>query len=113
MLLLGNSGSAGEVALSHTYRLLGCQNSWTSYPTDLPSETDRVWTLTKSRVSGEIRVVVHCNDKEVLNLVLSDTTCISDNWSYYWSRDVEKIKFFHSDTASDYYRPGTFNRTIA
>ena len=88
------------------YRLYYCA-SYTILPTDLPSETDKVWTITLSKVSDEIRVVIHCHDKEVLNVVLSDTTCSRSSWSYYWSKDVDKIHFSSSvDTASDYYRAG-------
>ena len=89
------------------YWLNYCSSTWTDFPTDLPSETDKVWTITKSKVSDEIRVVIHCNDKEVLNVVLSDTTCSDSSWSERWSKDVDKIYFNPSyDTASDYYRPG-------
>ena len=116
MQFYSGSYEAGIVYLSFTsplqYALLGCTSS-NNFPTDLPSETDKVWTITLSRVSDEIRVVIHCNDKKVLNVVLSDITCSNDYWREWWSRDVEKIKFISSDTASDYYRPGTLNRTIA
>ena len=99
---------AGGVFLSFSsppqYRLLFCISSITNFSTELPSKTEKVWTITKSIVSGKIRVVTHCNDKEVLNVVLSDTMCSYDGWSDYWSKDVTRIKF--SDTASDYYRAG-------
>ncbi|KAL5255462.1 hypothetical protein ACHWQZ_G010885 [Mnemiopsis leidyi] len=84
--------------------------SWTYFPTDLPTETNKVWTITLSRVSGEIRVVITCNTVEVLNVVLSSTTCSDSDWSRdsdwstIWSKDVEKIYFDSYDTASDYYR---------
>ena len=104
----GSSWSGG-VFLSFTsppqYWLFYC-TSYTNFPTDLPSETEKVWTITMSRVSDEIRVVIHCNDKEVLNVVLSDT-CSHSSWSERWSKDVDKIYFSSCcDTASDYYRPG-------
>ena len=106
----GSSGTGG-VALFFSsppqYQLLKCSSSWTNFTTDLPSETDKAWTITKSTVSDEIRVVIHCHDKEVLNVVLSDTTCSYSSWRDYWSRDVDKIGFYSSlDTASDYYRAG-------
>ena len=102
---------AGGVSLFFSsppqYRLNYCMTSYNNFPTDLPSETDKVWTITKSKVSEEIRVIIHCNDKEVLNVVLSDTTCSDSSWRDFWSRDVEKIRFHSSyDTASDYYRAG-------
>ncbi|KAL5252523.1 hypothetical protein ACHWQZ_G015337 [Mnemiopsis leidyi] len=91
---------------SPQYYLNHCNISWTNFPTALPSEKDKVWTITLSRISGEIRVVVNCNDIEVLNVVLSSSTCTDNTWRTYWSRDVDKI-YFHptADKASDYYRP--------
>ena len=98
---------AGGVFLLFTsppqYVLRWCSASNTDFPSTLPSETDKVWKITRS--SGTPSVVIHCNNKEVLKVVLSDSTCSHSNWNY-WSRDVEKIKFYSSDTASDYYRPG-------
>ena len=71
----------------------------------LPSETDKVWTISLTRNSGEKRVVVHCNSKEVVNFELSG--CSKSNWESFWkNNDVAKIHFASSDTASDFYRPG-------
>ncbi|KAL5251349.1 hypothetical protein ACHWQZ_G016894 [Mnemiopsis leidyi] len=99
---------AGGITLyfssSPQYHLNYCSTSYTNFPTELPSETDKVWTITLTRSSGKKGVVIHCNDKEVLNVVLSNTTCSDSRWSTYWSRDVEKIQFYIFDTASDFYR---------
>ena len=101
---------AGGVFLIFTsppqYVLRWCSASLTDFPTTLPSETDKVWTITLTRSSGARSLVIHCNNKEVVNVVLSDSECSYSNWRDYWSRDVEKIMFYSSDTASDYYRPG-------
>ena len=98
---------AGGVSLyfssSPQYSLYWC-TSYTDFPTALPSETDKVWTITRS--SDTRSVVIHCNNKEVLNVVLSDSTCSYSDWREHWSRDVEKILFLLIDTASDYYRAG-------
>ena len=102
--------SAGGLVLSFTsppqYWLGYCNTSLTDFPTTLPSETDKVWTITLTRSSGTPSLVIHCNNKEVLNVMLSDSTCDISYWDSYWSKDVEKIKFLSHDTASDYYRPG-------
>ncbi|KAL5255477.1 hypothetical protein ACHWQZ_G010898 [Mnemiopsis leidyi] len=99
---------AGDVSLFFTsppqYYLGYCTSLTINFPTVLPTETNRVWTITLSRVSGEIRVVITCNTVEVLNVVLSSTTCSYSGWSTFWNRDVEKIYFPSLDTASDYYR---------
>ena len=101
---------AGAVNLYFTsypkYSLSWCSTYFTSFPTALPTETDKIWTVTLTRTSGTVRVIIHCNNKKVLNVVLSETTCSSSSWSSYWGGDVEKIKFHSLDTASDYYRPG-------
>ena len=67
------------------------------FPTDLPTTTVKVWRLTVIK-SDNIRVQIVCNEKEVLNIVLSYSTCESR-----WRRDVAKIYLY--GTASDYYRP--------
>ena len=107
--------TAGGIALyfksPSQYFLPWCSASWTTFPTSLPTEKDKIWTITLNKISG-IRLIIHCNSKEVLNVVLSDTICGYRDWSSYWSRDVGKIKFTSTDTpdtASDYYRPGKFN----
>ena len=85
---------------SPRYSLWYCQ-LWTVFPKKLPTESDKVWKITLTKSSG-IRIVIHCNDAEVLNVLMSDTTCNS-GWNKYWSRDVEKIEFTTDDTASDFY----------
>ena len=101
---------AGGVLFNFTappqYKLTKC-SKYTNFPTDLPSETNKVWTLTLSRTRGERRVVIHCNNKEVLNVVMSSITCSYSSWSDAWGRDVYKIMFYSGfDTATDFYRPG-------
>ena len=101
---------AGGVSLFFTsppqYQLTKCSRDATNFPTPLPSETDKIWTITLSKTSG-IRLMIHCNNKEVLNVVLSDNTCTSSHWSTTWNTDVEEMYFIpERDTASDYYRPG-------
>ena len=77
--------------------------SQTYFPTSLPTETEKVWKITLTRVSG-IRLVIHINDVEVLNMVISNSTCRTyDFWNTYWSRIVKKIYFIGDDTASEFY----------
>ena len=88
------------------YILSYCMPSRTNFLTDLPSETDKVWTISLKRTSSEIRVVVYCNNKEVVNDAASEETCTHSSWNYRWSREVGKIKFSIGDEASDSYRAG-------
>ena len=86
------------------YKIEYCSSDHTNFPTNLPSDNDKVWRVTLTRTSG-IRLVVHCNEVEVLNTLMSHSTCGDSRWSTYWSREVAKIKFLSYDTASDYYQP--------
>ena len=83
-----------------------CSASRTNFPSTLPSEVEKVWTITFKTISDVPALVLHCNDEEVLNVVISDATCGQNIWKTYWSRDVEKMQFDSRDKASDYYRPG-------
>ena len=85
------------------YFIHHCLSQTYHFTTSLPPETDKVWKITLSRVSG-IRLVIHCNDVDVLNMVISDSTCRTyDFWNTYWSRNMKKIYFNGDDTASDFY----------
>jgi hypothetical protein len=86
------------------YWLYWC-NSLTPLPTQPPATRVKVWRITNTRSSSEIRLTLHCNGVEVLNTLISGTTCDHSYWNY-WTRDVEKIEFASNDDASDHYRPG-------
>ncbi|XP_063678266.1 uncharacterized protein LOC134814158 isoform X2 [Bolinopsis microptera] len=77
---------------------LGYCTSGTDFPVNLPSTADKVWRITLTS-----RVVIHCNEVEVLNKLLSESTCSDSKWRTIWNRDVTKIWFDSDDTASDYY----------
>ena len=91
------------------YKLPWCSTSNTEFLIDLPPETDKIWTIIHTRTSDETGIAVHCNNVEVLNVVISDTTCSDSDWSTIWSKDVDYTRFISYDTASDYYRPGKYN----
>ena len=102
---------AGGVELDITlfsipkYALRGC-TGWINLPTDLPSGNHKVFRITKTRTAGTVRVKIECNDKEVLNTVLSNSACAdkySNDWSQ-WNEEVTQIKFDKGDIASDFYR---------
>ena len=95
-----------EVFLSSTprYYLNSC-TTWTNFPTTLPDAKVKVWKIKITRTS-DTRVVLHCNEKEVLNVLISSATCSFGSWNSYWSRDITRIKFFASNAANVYYRAG-------
>ena len=107
----GNDNAGGvELRLTSPpqYWLNWCSTSWTNFPTALPTETDKIWTIILSRTS-DVRLTIYCNNKEVLNVLMSAATCSDNDWSEMWSRDVGKIWSSYEDKASDFYRPGKFN----
>ena len=85
------------------FEIGGCSND-KEFPTTPPTTVDKIWKITLDKTSG-IRVMIHCNGVEVLDVLLSDEYCNSDNsWRDYWSMAVKKIAFrTRYDTASDYY----------
>ena len=76
----------------------------TNFPTRLPSEIKKVWRITLNR-TADIRLVIHCNEKEVVNRLISDEECETSAWKGYWNIEVAKIMFHRDDSASDGYRP--------
>ena len=85
------------------YWILYCSSSWTNFPSDLPVARDKIWRITLTKTFG-IRLQIHCNNVEVLNILLSDTTCVRSDWSTYWNKDVGVVNFQLIDTASDCYK---------
>ena len=76
-------------------------------------------SLIKSAAEELYRVIIHCNDKQVLSYDMSDSTCTADGW-VVWKTDIAKMKFkLNEDTASDFYTflkvetisPGNTNKT--
>ena len=89
------------------YRIHHCNKfspHLTDFPTTLPSITDKVWRVTLDKTSG-IRLKVHCNNEEVINILLTEAVCTGKtNWKDYWSKKIVKFFFSEKDTASDEYR---------
>ena len=98
---------AGAVHLYFTstprFYLYGCSTGRGDFPATLPVAKDKIWRISLTKTSG-IRLKIHCNDVMVLNYLLSNTACSDSSWSTIWNRDAEKMEFFPSDTASDYYK---------
>ena len=76
------------------------------FETGLTGADDKIWRITKTTTS-HVRLQIHCNDVEVLNILMSETTCedYGSDWSKYWSKDIDKIYFTSSYIAPVHYRP--------
>ena len=92
-----------EMTSSPTYYPIDCRLSgnWLSFLTDLPSAADKVWRIMVTK-NSEIRLLVHCNDVKVVDLLISESTCEKEDY-VNWGQTIKKIKFHKYDTASDFY----------
>ena len=94
-----------SIYLSTTPRcfLYKCHTSNKSvrFSTSLPADVNRIWKITKT--SDPLGILIHCNNKEILNFQFSDTTCTEKNWKRYWDQEMKRIRFWSGDTASDFY----------
>ena len=91
------------------YRIDYCTPE-TAFPSSLPSEDSKVWQI--SKLSGP-RIIFHCNDVKVADILMSEATCtgpLNSYWRERYSTEIGRIVFkkgddFESpDTASDFYQ---------
>ena len=101
-----DSGTFAIYFSSQVFDLRHCKQSSNSL-TDVPSTTIKIWKIALTKADWTVRVVVHCNDVEVVNYLMSDSNCKGTDWRLNgrWKNKVTKIKFRTGDTASDYYKP--------
>ena len=92
------------------YKIHYCSSQYTAFPTALPDEQDKVWTITE----GDASFTVHCNDVEVVNFLYTDSVWSGSSalCEDQLGMDAEQIKFSSSDTASDAYREQQGGRYI-
>ena len=97
------------------YKFIQCLDSYVGFSEDLlPYETEKIWTIFLSKVSGVTRIVIHCNEMEIINFVMSESTCALSGWERKWvTSDVKMIRltgYSYSSTATeaDYFRAGEY-----
>ena len=100
-----NNEEAGTVYIRFTSPIkykIGCCTSWTTFPGTPPTDTDKTWRIGYNHT--EKSLLLHCNEVEVLNMVISDSACPSNRWVTYWEMYPTQIMFYPSyDTASEQY----------
>ena len=62
------------------YQIWHCNKHKINLTPNLPSTVDKVWRISLSR-SPDVRVVIHCNGKEVVDALVSESTCEDLSWS--------------------------------
>ena len=115
VLFSDNAGNyAGNVFIYFNtpiqYSLGWCSTTHTYFPVSLPAAPDKTWTIEYN--TAELRLALHCNGVQVLNVLLSDSECTDSRWRTYWERKPKQIQFSSIDTASDSYcfsNPGKYN----
>ena len=101
---------AGGVYIKFTpsvrYQFNGCTENYLLFPTNLPDATNmnKVWRITFTK-DAATRLVIHCDDIEMLDITASDSVCTDPAWRSYDDRDTVKIYFGKGFKATDKYRP--------
>ena len=72
------------------------------FPTAPPTAIEKIWRITLT-TNPEPRVQIHCNGLEVVNILISDSTCKKGWKRKSWAKKKVKIKFAPDDNAADYY----------
>ena len=82
------------------YYLHDCR-VWANFPITPPNAIDKIWRINVA-TSPDIRVQIHCNGVEVLNNLLSDSTCKAGWKKEGWAKEKVKIRFSLDVNASDW-----------
>ena len=91
------------------YNILKCSANGNNYEipgsSKIPKDGNMIWKITLSVTDEGARILLHCNDVEVLNILTSDSECQDSNWKNFWtsSMNVVMLVFETDDTASDFY----------
>lgn len=85
-----------------------CLNYWPTFPVDLPSETEKIWRITLTRNLGVPRISIACNNKEFVDVELSDDLCAQNDWRSIWTKKIVGFRFDDYDRASVSYRIGKY-----
>jgi hypothetical protein len=89
------------------YYISGCAG-WKDFPKEVPNENEKIWRIAK--LPGP-KLIVHCNNVEVLSLTLTSPICPLNGW-HTWNKKASKISFIGADKASDFYRSFKGNKFL-
>ena len=77
-----------------TYWISYCKGEYFTFPTAPPTDQNKVWSILRTKTGLRVK----CNGMVVLEY---DTSVCDQN---KWGREIKKIEFDSSDTASQEYR---------
>ena len=102
---LSDGELAGRVELNFNsppqFKLTKCSGTFMTLQS-LPPEQDKSWKIRK----WPDRFSIICNGDKVVQLKTDDTRCTNNAWEEFFTKDVTKIRFQETDTASlSYYIP--------
>ena len=87
------------------YTVLGCQHIGRQFLKKLPKGNPKIWSIHFNTFGG-LGVRILCNGKEMVDIKLSDETCVDRRWRENYSENVGFVLFHGQDTASGYFRRG-------
>ena len=97
------SGLAGGLTVYFSspikYWLSYCNSSFYNFPVAPPIAVEDTWAFSRTKTG----IKIECNGKIVLETDVSPSNCDDSN-SDFWSREVKKVEFSDSDSASLQYR---------
>ena len=68
-------------------------------------ESDQTWSFKITRdENGDHMVRAHCNQQLAWEFTISEDNCMDWGWNGSWNKNITKVGFPLTDTASDFYR---------
>jgi hypothetical protein len=95
-------------------RMPFCNPDTLNFPTNPPTETEKIWRITLTRPLGIALLTIHCNDEEVASVLMADSP---DSWCWLYRDGGNKdllARWYENDITSlagrgyggkIYYRP--------
>ena len=111
------SGIQIEMNSARHIKILKCRNALINFDTELPNDDIKIWRITKTQ---DLRLIIHCNEMEMLNIQLSETLCTNfkNNWQKFWGwgkglQERMQLRLHQSNTDFYMLSGGEFYLTIS
>ena len=114
---VSTGGIQVEMSSPGFIKIFKCRNALINFGTELPNDDIKIWKITKTQ---DLRLIIHCNELEMLNVQLSETFCANFkiNWQKFWGWGKglqERMQFRLQQSKTDFYMlsNGEFYLTIS